>query len=334
MYFIVIFLQVTVNLFSKYNIENIAITESGKKVVNINKKNLLAPYYKLPRVSSVKIFVNFKNKRYSGKKNIKRKLNGSFFIRKINDKLFLFQKLELNDYVLGVLNSEIEDIDKIPLEALKAFYLIIKNYSLTHLKRHKKIGADFCDIAHCQLYYISKKHNSCKHGNSRSEYRNSPLRHERGLFHKKIYYHNTLAITPYSSSCGKYTCDSETIWNKAYPYLKGKKLNSVLDKWQYKLSKKDLIRIVGKNAINKLILKNGCVKNGENFRRKINQNLGWNKIKSNVFTIKEFKTYYLIKGSGFGHNVGFCIKEAILLANQRMNYKEIIKYFFKNVEIR
>lgn len=330
MYFIV-FLQVIVNLFSKYNIEQITISEPSKKIVNISKKTLLTPYYKLPNVSNIKVFVTFKNKRKQGNKIIKKNLLGNFFIKKINNKLYLFQKLKLNDYVLGVLNSEIDDISKIPIEALKAFYLVIKNYSLTHLKRHKKINADFCDIAHCQLYYVNKKHNYLKPGNTNIKHIYSQLQ---GLFHKKIYYHNSLAITPYSSSCGKYSCSSEIIWNKAYPYLKGKKLDSSLDKWQYKLSKKDLIRIVGKNSINKLIVKDGCVKNGENFRRKINQSLGWNKIKSNVFTIKKYKTYYLIKGSGFGHNVGFCIKEAILLANQGLNYKEIIKYFFKDVEVK
>ena len=127
MYFFIIFLQITINLFSKYNIENIKIKEAGKKVVNISKKSLLTPYYKLPETSDVIISVTFKNKRNSGSKIIKRKLNGNFFIRKLNNKLLLFQKLELNDYVFSVLNSEIDNINQLPPEALKAFYLVIKN---------------------------------------------------------------------------------------------------------------------------------------------------------------------------------------------------------------
>ena len=314
----IIFLQVIINLFSKYNIENIKIEETGKKLVNINKESIIAPYFRF--TDNTKITINNNHSRY---------YKGNIFIKKFNNRLYLYQKLELNDYVFNVLNSEIDDINKVPAEALKAFYLVIKNYSLTHLKRHKKINSDFCDIAHCQLYY----------GNY-----SKALLNLKNLKNKKIYYKNKITITPYSSSCGQYTCNSETIWNKFYPYLKGKKLSTNLGKWTYKLLKKDLIRITNiKNSINKFILKNGCVESigdnniilkGENFRRKINQELGWNKIKSNVFTIKEYKNYYLIKGSGFGHNIGFCIKEAIILAKEGLNYKEILKYFFKGVEIR
>jgi len=317
--FFIIFLQVTVNLFSKYNIEEITIKEIGKKVVNINKQTFLAPYYKLPYKSNIKIKLNFNNQRKTGKKIVKRNLEGNFFIKKYNNDILLFEKLNLNTYVLGVLNSETSDINTIPTEALKAFYLVIKNYSLTHLKRHKNINADFCDIAHCQLYY----------GKFLSPDFISP-----DFIKENIYYKESLAITPYSSSCGEYTCNSKIIWNKEYPYLKGKKLNTVLDKWQYKISKKELNMIIGENSVKKLILEKGCIKGGENFRRKINQKLGWNKVKSNVFTIKENKNYYTIKGSGFGHNVGFCIKEAILLAKRGMNYKEILKYFFNGVKIR
>jgi stage II sporulation protein D len=309
--FFIIFLQVVVNLFSKYNIQEITIKIPSKKEVNINKNSTITPYYKLPNNS--KIIIN---------KNKIKSVKGNIFIKKLNNKFIIFQKIEINEYVLSVLNSEIDKVEEMPIEALKAFYLVIKNYTLTHLRRHKKINVDFCDNAHCQLYYGNVTPQSSIKENLES------------LFEKKIYYKNKLTITPYSSSCGQYTCNSETIWNKAYPYLKGIKLNTNFDKWTYKISKKDLIRIAGINSINKLIIKNGCVLNGENFRRKINLEFGWNKIKSNVFTTKQYKNYYLISGSGFGHNFGFCIKEAIYLANQGMNYKQILKYFFKDIEIR
>jgi len=324
LYFLIFLQIVTVHLFSKHEIKDLKIIKNGKPQIIKNGN------YSLPDNS--KITINNKVTRF---------FTGEIIVEKKKNKYLIFQRLELNDYVFGVLSSELDEM--IPIEALKAFYLVVKNYSITNFKRHKKLRADFCDIAHCQLYY----------GNSGFKNKIKSLLTE--LKSKKIFYKNKLAFTPYSSSCGNQICSSKTIWNKNIAYLKAKKLKTKFDKWSFKLDLHDLHEIIGINSINNIFYENSCVFridgikintltgldehkkisiSGENFRRKINQKLGWNKIKSNVFSIKKYKNYYLIKGSGFGHNVGFCIKEAIYLAKKGMSYIEILDYFFEGIELR
>jgi len=200
--YLLIFLQViTVNLFSKHNIQEFTIEKPNEKIIHVSKKNFKSKYFKLPKDS--KITVNRKVIKY---------FEGVIKVKKNSDRLLMFQELELNDYLFAVILAELNR--EVPIEALKAFYLVVKNYTLMSLQRHKKIKADFCDIAHCQLY----------NGNTSPQISNRE--NLKLLLDKNIYYKNKLAFTPYSSSCGKYTCSSKDIWSREYEYLKGKKLNT------------------------------------------------------------------------------------------------------------
>ena len=74
--------------------------------------------------------------------------------------------------------------------------------------------------------------------------------------------------------------------------------------------------------------------NGENFRRLIAKKYGWGKLKSNQFTLTENKSDYIFSGFGFGNGIGFCIEESDDLAKKKLNYKEIINFFFDNLQIK
>src|SRR5262249_35225488 len=64
--------------------------------------------------------------------------------------LFFLEEVLLEDYVRGVLASELPP--DFPLEAQKAQAVLIRSYALAVAPRHAREGYDFCDLTHCQAY--------------------------------------------------------------------------------------------------------------------------------------------------------------------------------------
>ncbi len=319
----IIFLQVTVELFSKHQIQNLDFYLPNKNRIIINYNDDFQKQIKLPE--NTRVLVNKKHQKY---------IKGNIFIKKFKNQIKIYQILDFQDYVLSVVASEVHK--DMPIEALKAFYLVVKNYSLKNLKRHK--NHDFCDIAHCQLYY-GNSFRASSNSFRKKLLSNKVQKKLKTVFNKAIFYKNKLISAVYSSSCGLMTCSSENIWGTKIPYLKSRKLNTSLDFWEYRIDKSklhDLLKvskILNKEKFDCLGIKTELKISSEKFRRIINHKFGWNSIKSNLFRIKSYKNYYIIEGYGFGHNVGFCIKEAILLAKQGLNYQQILEYFFKDISI-
>ena len=56
-------------------------------------------------------------------------------------------------------------------------------------------------------------------------------------------------------------------------------------------------------------------------------------LRSTDFTIKELNNKIIITTKGYGHGVGMSQYGANGMANDGYNYEEILKYFFKNIEI-
>jgi stage II sporulation protein D len=68
---------------------------------------------------------------------------------------------------------------------------------------------------------------------------------------------------------------------------------------------------------------------GQDFR----MNLSPMKIRSLLFTIKKENDQFLLEGNGFGHGVGMSQWGALNMARANHEYKEILYYYYKNVEL-
>ncbi len=317
---------INVQLFSKYEIEQIRIKTEYREII-LKKKDIKKPYYiSLNPKSSIEI-----------NSSIKRTYKGTIKIFKKNEKIIIINRIKLHDYIIRVIASELGSDQS--EEIIRAFYLVIKSYTINNLKKHKSIGADLCDITHCQLYYGEK--NNLKHLYNVTD----------DLKDKYICYKNKIIEAYYSTICGPYTIDPSLIWKKRLPYLKSKSniykghflASTHKDyKWKAVFNKKKILKMFSlnklkiKKKVNNYVLELGDNKKtikAQDFKRKIGHAIYWGKLKSLQFDLYEDEKNYIFKGYGSGNGVGFCLQEARELAIKKLSYIEILSFFFNDIKI-
>ena len=83
-------------------------------------------------------------------KKIDRKYRGNLKIITDSKGMTLVNVINIEEYLYGVLPSEISTTA--PIEAQKAQAVAARTIALRHINRHKKKGYDFCSDVHCQVY--------------------------------------------------------------------------------------------------------------------------------------------------------------------------------------
>ena len=122
-------------------------------------------------------------------------------------KINVLNVVDLEDYVKGVITFEMSA--SWPKEALKAQAVCARTYALNQHK-HDNRGFDVCNTTNCQVY----KGTAASDPNS-----DAAVDETAGL---EIYYQGAIIDTPYYSSNGGATENSENVWYTKLPYLRGK----------------------------------------------------------------------------------------------------------------
>lgn len=135
---------------------------------------------------------------------------GGFEIYASDGKITLINFLDIEDYIKGVLPSEV--YTSWHTEALKSAAVVSRTYALKNAgsSSHTSYGFDVCATTHCQMYSGVKKENVNT---------NRAIAETAGLVVK---YNGVLAMTPYHSSTGGYTESAADAWGSSpadYPYL-------------------------------------------------------------------------------------------------------------------
>ncbi|MCE5284907.1 MAG: SpoIID/LytB domain-containing protein [Pelosinus sp.] len=115
--------------------------------------------------------------------------------------------LPLEWYLYGTASKEIP-VDW-PLEAIKAQAVAARTYAIHNLGKHRAEGFDVCATTDCQVY------------GGKEEEAAAVLRAVDQTFGQVITYHGQTIDAFYHSSGGLYTEDSENVWGKYVPYLRG-----------------------------------------------------------------------------------------------------------------
>ncbi|MBI4368864.1 MAG: SpoIID/LytB domain-containing protein [Elusimicrobia bacterium] len=258
-------------------------------------------------------------------------------------RLALVNALELEDYLLGVLPSEM-DTKTWPMEALKAQAVISRSYAISMIEANPKAVYHVGSRANHQMYF-GATYEDDRARQAVEETRGEVIRDDRGAV-LAGYFH---------SCCGGRTEDARQIWSQSA----SEKLVGVSDfgsckisphyAWVTSLPVEELERalvelgfafdkpirgfLVGRLTQSSRVVSLKVITNSGRLEvptDKLRQVLGPNWIRSTRITDIKFKNgRYLIYGRGWGHGVGLCQWGAYSLALKKgWDYQRIVRHYF------
>jgi stage II sporulation protein D len=255
--------------------------------------------------------------------------------------------MPLEEYVAAVLMAESGDFEN--AESQKAMAVVARTYAMRFLGQHAKEGFDFCDTTHCQVF-------GWKGANAAVRGAVNATRGEMLRFDGK------LAQTFYHQNCGGTTAAAREAW----PTVTEAYLTSHEDrycaargvlKWESAIGVADLDRALraagiaapaGWSAIEivsrsesgraqRLKLSGGsgggAAVSASTFRFAVDRELGWNKIRSDLYDVRNVGGQIIFSGRGSGHGVGLCQAGAEEMAREGKSYREILSFYYPGTEI-
>jgi stage II sporulation protein D len=303
---------------------------------------------------SGKVNIFFSGKNYSGFKKItwKTENNGEFKAQpagqkpgnrvykgdilafSINGHLQLVNRIDIEDYVAGVIEAESGAGNE--LEYYKVQAVISRTYALNNRIRHLDSGYEICDGTHCQVY----------HGKPRKEA--LAVEAARATEDIVIVDHEINLITAaFHSNCGGHTVNAEVAWSKPVPYLVGRcdtfcvsmphshwEKRLPAEKWHAYIKQKrgsgDLASLSDGGILgecNPMYCHDSTLHIP---RRAMRTDL---KLRSTQFDIEHTSEEVIFKGRGFGHGVGLCQEGAMRMSKLGYSYKDIIHFYYTDVHL-
>ena len=262
------------------------------------------------------------------------------------------QNLDLDDYLLGVVSSEMPA--NFEIEALKAQAVVARTYTIYQIKNGSKHeNADMCDNSLCCQAWISKEDRFARwEEENREEYWNKIYQAVKGTKGKIILYEGEPINALFHSNSGGKTELSINVWGGNYPYFqsvetsgeeaytsfnsetrisKDTLIQKMLEKYtnfSIDFSKEDAIKVLEYTDSGRVkIIQIGNTKISGVDARKIFS------LKSAKFDVQIKNDEIVFNVQGYGHGVGFSQCGSDAMAKSGKKYDEIIKYYYKNVEI-
>ncbi len=262
------------------------------------------------------------------------------------------ETLDLDTYLYGVVSAEMPA--SYELEALKAQAVVARTYTIYKIKNDSKHeNADICDSSLCCQAWISKENRLARWEEAyREAYWNKIEQAVDTTKGKYITYQGEPINAFFHSNSGGATESPVYVWGGDYPYLQtvttaGEDAYTTY-RSEVTLSKDELIQKMLEKYSNFTIdfQSQDCIKildYTEGGRVKTLQ-VGNTQISGvearSIFGLKSAKFQWEIIGDsihfsviGYGHGVGLSQSGSDALAKTGKTYDEIIKYYYKDVEI-
>lgn len=262
---------------------------------------------------------------------IKRNYGGAISFRVNNKKLDIVNRVEMDEYLKGVLPKEMSP--SFPMESLKAQALCSRSFAINNYNKFIKDGYNLDDTTRSQVYY----------GKDVEEKTTNKAVEE--TIGQVIKYDGKVAETIFCASSGGYTVASSEAWGgNSVPYLISKEDPYSVHPWKYELKNSDLKKLNlsdvfsvsldynNSNRVNNLTFSTskGDVKiKATDFRQKIGNTI----IKSTLFDVNVIGNKVFVSGKGYGHGVGMSQYGAVEMAKKGSNYKDIIGFYFPGTNI-
>lgn len=257
------------------------------------------------------------------------------------------EKLSLDKYLVGVVAAEMPA--EFELEALKAQALSARTYIVKQMMGKEKTGLpDGALVTDTEMHQVFKNEKELKQIWG-MDYKwkikkiSQAVKETDGQI--LMYDGEPITATFFSTSNG-YTENSEDYWSNPFPYLR-----SVSSPWDEKSPKFSSQKIIPKaeferklgvslkngSSLGKIVARtegrrvgkvdiNGKVLSGKEIREKL-------ELKSSDFTWTLKGNNIVINTKGYGHGVGMSQYGANGMAQEGKNYQEIVKHYYKGVEV-
>ena len=249
-----------------------------------------------------------------------------------NSKLIVVNKLDIEDYVKGVINKEA--IPSWPVEAKKTQAVLARTFAVYQkMFNPRSTYFDLAPTVLDQVYDgLGKEDVSSVEAVDATRGEVITL----GSNPAKIYFHST---------CGGTVSSSAEIWKKDEPHLQELHCpycsKSSLYRWTRKIKTADIAKKLGVKSAKSIKTVRGktrvdsVVVDGKKIPvNKFRELVGFSVIWSNDFTVSKSGDTFVFNGKGAGHGVGVCQWGMAGMAKLGKNHYEILKFYLKGIEIR
>ncbi|SKA18080.1 stage II sporulation protein D [Trichlorobacter thiogenes] len=254
-------------------------------------------------------------------------------------KLLVVNQLPLEQYLVGVINSEISSTW--PMESIKTQAVIARTFAVAKRKERSKAFYHLESTVMDQAYEGSDEEDS---------------RAARGVVETQgevLTYNGSVIQAFYHANSGGRTEASQNVWGIALPYLQGVEcqygLTSTTSSWEQSLPLSKIeaalksFKIYGLTDIklgprnNRGRLKNLVLVTERGnvilLATKFRMAVGSTVIKSTNFAVRVDGGTVYFNGSGYGHGVGLCQYGAKQRALDGFRYNEILSYYYPGAKL-
>jgi stage II sporulation protein D len=260
---------------------------------------------------------------------------GNIQVLKGKESLYLINELPFEEYIKHVVNAEVGT--NWDMEALKVQAVISRTYALYHKKKNGFRGA--YDLTSSVLHQVYK-------GSSFDARISYAVMQTEG---EVLTYDGNLIEAFYHSTSGGRTEDAGEVFGKSFPYLKSLDSGSETSPywiWERRIPADEIEKTLGTGTITGIKIKTytasqrvktvDIIQGGEilNIEAKdLRKKLGWSRIPSTNFTVRQENGDYIFEGKGYGHGVGLCQWSALEMSRKGMSYRQILAYFYPGTKI-
>ena len=273
--------------------------------------------------------------------NIKFNYTSNNIVRVYKEKENVIESVPLEEYVYRVVSSEMPaTFNK---EALKAQAVASRTYVMYQINKNKDKDYDVYDSENSQVYSTEDKLKE-KWKDKYSEYSNKIKKVVVETMGECIFYNNEIIDALFFSTSVGYTENSEAVFSECLPYLRSVESKWDMDSPSYEseksFSKQEFCNMLNTDCSNLIIEVLSKTDTGKIDKIKINNKEYTGKelrsilgLRSSYFEIIN-ENNIIIKTKGYGHNVGMSQYGANGMANLGYKYKDIIKHYYTNVEVK
>jgi stage II sporulation protein D len=258
------------------------------------------------------------------------RVHGDVVVLRGKSKLVAVNVLPLEEYLVGVLGSEMPKT--FPLEALKAQAVAARTYALN--KKLEQYGEPF----HLGSSVISQVYRGLEVEDPKTR---EAVEATRGLV---LTYQLQPIEAYFHSSCGGRTESGADALGRDLPYLKPVDCpcgTLAASHWSLTLTSSELsslfkkasgLKVQGRTRTGraKRVMVGSSSVDAVTFRERI----GYMRLKSLDFEVEQAKDGYRIEGRGFGHGAGLCQWGARVYAEKGWGFEKILQHYYPGTELQ